>query len=68
MKKRKLLLIVLLLAFATTSWSQVVVSGVVTDEEKASLPGVSIIIKGTTIGVVTDIDGNYKLDVQIKML
>jgi len=37
------------------------VSGKVTDSSGASLPGVSIIIKGTTSGVITDANGNYTL-------
>ena len=37
------------------------VSGRVTDSGGAPLPGVSIIIKGTTRGSVTDSDGNYFL-------
>ncbi|MCD8740105.1 TonB-dependent receptor [Mucilaginibacter roseus] len=35
------------------------VSGVVTDEKGAPLPGVSVTVKGTTTGVVTDVDGKY---------
>lgn len=37
------------------------VSGKVTDSSGASLPGVSIVIKGTTTGVITDMDGKYSL-------
>lgn len=37
------------------------VSGKITDEEGLGLPGASVIIKGTTVGTVTDADGNYKL-------
>ncbi len=37
------------------------VSGKVTDSSKAPLPGVSVSIKGTTNGIITDADGNYKL-------
>ncbi len=37
------------------------VSGRVTDSSGGSLPGVSIIIKGTTIGIITDANGNYSL-------
>jgi len=37
------------------------VTGKVTDSSGASLPGVSVVIKGTTSGVVTDNDGNYSL-------
>ncbi len=37
------------------------ISGKVTDSSGAPLPGVSVIVKGTTAGVVTDVDGNYSL-------
>ena len=37
------------------------VTGKVTSEEDGSLPGVSIVIQGTTLGTVTDIDGNYSI-------
>lgn len=38
------------------------VSGTVTDAENDSpLPGVNVVLKGTTVGTTTDIDGNYRL-------
>ena len=40
-----------------------VITGTVCDKEKVTLPGVSVYIKGTTVGVVTDVDGAYKLEV-----
>ena len=43
------------------SQQQKTVSGKVTDPSGAPLPGVSIIIKGTTQGTITDNDGNYSL-------
>lgn len=39
------------------------IRGQVTDENNAPLPGVNIIVQNTTIGTVTDIDGNYRLNV-----
>ena len=36
------------------------ISGTVSDES-GSLPGVSVLVKGTNIGVETDFDGNYKI-------
>ena len=40
------------------------IAGAVTDLSTGeSLPGVNIVAKGTTIGTVTDIDGNYRLTV-----
>ena len=39
------------------------VSGQVFDDTGEPLPGVNVIIKGTTQGTITDIDGNYRLSV-----
>ncbi|MBG26206.1 MAG: hypothetical protein CL818_09060 [Croceibacter sp.] len=36
-------------------------SGTVTDESGLPLPGVNIIVKGTTRGTQTDFDGNYSI-------
>ncbi len=58
----------LLLLFASTlptfSFAQTNVSGTVIDEESnTGLPGVNVLAKGTTVGTVTDIEGNYSLNV-----
>ena len=37
------------------------VSGTVTDASGGPLPGVTVVIKGTTLGTVTDLDGKYSL-------
>ena len=37
------------------------VSGNVTDSSGASLPGVSVVVKGTTNGTITDRNGNYSI-------
>lgn len=37
--------------------------GKVTDENGETLPGATIIVKGTDDGTITDIDGNFKLDI-----
>ncbi|MFT7034290.1 MAG: TonB-linked SusC/RagA family outer membrane protein [Cyclobacteriaceae bacterium] len=39
------------------------ISGKITDESAQGLPGVSILVKGTSNGTTTDLDGNYKLGV-----
>lgn len=57
------LLVSLLLLCNILAAQSVEISGQVTDEAGSVLPGVSILVKGTTIGTVTDIDGAYKLDV-----
>ncbi len=39
------------------------VTGVVVDNTNFPLPGVNITVKGTTIGTISDFDGNYSLEV-----
>ncbi len=39
------------------------VTGTVSSEEDGTLPGVNIMIQGTTTGTVTDVDGKYTLNV-----
>ncbi|MFY9151396.1 MAG: TonB-dependent receptor plug domain-containing protein, partial [Prolixibacteraceae bacterium] len=41
-----------------------VVSGNVTDSKGDVIPGVTVLLKGTTKGTITDIDGNYSLGVE----
>ena len=41
---------------------QNVVRGVVTDENGNPIPGVTVVIKGTTRGTTTDLNGNYLLE------
>ncbi len=41
---------------------QAKISGTVTDESGAPLPGVTVLVEGTTNGTVTDIDGNFSIE------
>jgi hypothetical protein len=40
------------------------VSGVVTDENGQGFPGVNVIVKGTSTGTTTDVNGRYALEVE----
>jgi TonB-linked SusC/RagA family outer membrane protein len=40
------------------------IKGKVTDNEGVGLPGVSVVVKGTSVGVATDIDGNYSIEIE----
>ena len=62
---RKLLLFLSFFVFSLATWAQEkAVSGKVTSvEDGSSLPGVNVIVKGTSSGTVTDIEGNYNLNV-----
>ena len=55
----------LLTLFSTTlAFSQAFkVNGTVKDDGKMPLPGVSVVVKGTSIGTSTDFDGNFSLNV-----
>lgn len=44
---------------------RVTLSGVVKDQKGETLPGVTVMIKGTTLGGTTDIDGKYALTVPL---
>ena len=39
------------------------VSGTVSDNDNQPLPGVSVVVKGTTTGTTTDFDGKFLLQV-----
>lgn len=61
-KAASLLLFISAFSYAEQSSAQdkkVKVEGVVVDENKATLPGVSVFIKGTSVGTVTDENGRF---------
>ena len=47
--------------FSGALMAQTKVTGTVTGSDGMPLPGVSVVIKGTTRGVSTDFDGKYEL-------
>ena len=64
MKMKKLVILSgLMLLFSTGLLAQQV-TGKVVDEQNEPLPGVSILVKGTTRGAITDFDGNYTIQAQ----
>lgn len=62
---RKLLfMFVMVFSFTLAHAQEKVVTGFVTDaNDSMGIPGVSVVVKGTTIGTTTDIDGKYTLSV-----
>ena len=62
----RLLLLFLVLSFQFMSNAKaqgITVTGRVTSDEDATLPGVTIVVKGTAQGTVTNVDGDYSLQV-----
>lgn len=65
MKKVSLLLVFLLLVGMQVIFAQTRdVTGVVTSaDDGATIPGASVVVKGTTVGTITDMDGKFSLKV-----
>ncbi|WPR77888.1 TonB-dependent receptor [Algoriphagus sp. NG3] len=64
MKKALLSMLFGLLVSSLVFAQQRVITGkIVSEEEPEGLIGVSILVKGTTIGVVSDLDGTYSIEV-----
>lgn len=55
------LVLAALLCLGGTSWAQSMIKGSVRTTSNEPLIGVSILVKGTTTGTVTDYDGNFEL-------
>ena len=60
-KLNGLLTLLLALIMQVSLAQEKTVTGNVTDQDGLPLPGVNIVIKGTTVGTQTDFDGNYAI-------
>ncbi len=67
MKAKFSSILTLLLAFVVqiTLAQEQTISGTVTDEDGLPLPGVNVLIKGTSTGTQTDFDGNYSIEAEM---
>jgi TonB-linked SusC/RagA family outer membrane protein len=58
------LIILLLLLSSTNTFAQSrLVKGLVQDEKGITMPGVNVTLKGTSTGVVTDVNGKYSISI-----
>jgi len=62
MKSKLLLTLIFLVGLSAYAFSQITVSGTVTDKSGSPLPGVNVIEKGTSNGVATDGSGKFSLN------
>ena len=63
--KKYLLFLFILSSFISTAQQKAVISGVITDAtKKQTLIGVTVAVKGTSYGAVSDIDGKFKIELQ----
>lgn len=61
---RVCILFMLAISWSTLVFAQGTVKGKVTDEAGVGMPGVNIIVKGTTNGTTSDANGEYSLEVR----
>src|SRR5512133_3237754 len=50
----------MILIFVTCAWSQITLSGKVTCQSGAAIPGVAVLLEGKGVSVNTDGQGNYQ--------
>ena len=63
-KNLKVFLFLVAMLTFTMSYAQVkTITGKITDTNGESLPGATIAVKGTTIGTITNFDGDFSLDI-----
>ncbi len=60
----RVLILMLMTCFAFTSAAQNTITGLVQDANGSTIPGVSIVVKNTTNGTITDMDGKFQLNVE----
>lgn len=60
LKFSALLVVIFFVSFTVSGQT---ITGIVTDEDGENLPGVSVVLKGTTSGVTTDVNGKYSINV-----
>ncbi len=63
MKNQVYLTILLFILFAGYRSENITIKGCITDERGLPVPGVTILVKGTKKGVITDLDGKYTISV-----
>ena len=61
MKKLVKLFSLLFLITGLVGFAQGTISGTVSDSEGLPLPGATVVVQGTSIGVTSDFDGNYSI-------
>ncbi len=63
MKKTRLWLLFVIITYGGWVNAQFMASGTITDIDGNPIVGATVIIKGTNIGTVSNLDGNYQLDI-----
>lgn len=65
---KRFCLVVATFLFVASAWAQQkVITGTVTDDAGQPLPGVAVVVEGTSVGTVTNFDGYYSISVESKV-
>ena len=64
MKKFSFLLLSIFFLFGVNTYAQTVKGQVVDEANNQTIPGATVYVKGTNIGTITDLDGNFELTVE----
>lgn len=51
------------LSYEVSAQQRVITGKVISEEDGLGLPGATVLVKGTTVGTTTDLDGNYSISV-----
>lgn len=51
------------LSYEVSAQQRVITGKVISEEDGLGLPGATVLVKGTTVGTTTDLDGNYSINV-----
>ncbi len=62
-KKMLILIVSFLFVYSGVAQENMSISGKLTNEDGEPIPGATVVVKGTTVGTVTDVDGLYKIEV-----
>lgn len=64
LRKKSLLICLVLLVISSGTFAQFLVKGkIISGEDNLPMPGVSVLVKNTTRGTITDLDGNYSIEI-----
>jgi len=66
MGMKKMVLLLGIICFISSAYAQTVIKGKVLDNNKEAVIGANVVVKGTTIGTTTDLDGNFELTTEQK--
>jgi TonB-linked SusC/RagA family outer membrane protein len=64
----KIIMAVACLMFSTIAMAQQLITGTVSDGSGVPVPGVNVLVKGTSNGATTDFDGNYTINAQADVI